>query len=516
MARRKFLGILGILTVVLTAGVFAQSSTKAPYVFRFAWGPYEAAQGAIAVKDQPNDPYFKWVGQKVGAVPTVESWPWNGGTGYVQGLRLALASGQKFDAIRPWDMGLTLELIKAGQAVALDSYINSPDGANIKALFTAEQWDQVKAIGKGKIYFIPQKGQANTYRAAFIRKDWLDRLGLKVPTTRDELLKVLRAFKTQDPDGDGDPNNTIPVSGREMLRWFDDLFVMHGVSMYEGHPQWKWNASKKVFESSQVSEEMRDAVEFLRQLYTEGLMDQVMPTLKAADWKAKISAGKVGMYFHLVNEVDGYSGFAAADPAKDASGLKYWAVMPLPALVPGKAQSKNIFPLMQEPNFMILKSAKDPAAIMKWYNFGASAEGSRFNSLGIEGTDWKMAGGKIEILKPVTGSHFRFTRPEGYVPELLAMAPFGELKNKLIGDIQKAGGVQELQSYLMPPDIYKGFEDFAPSVAKLYRENVTKFILTPTYTRADWDAYVKDWYAKGGQAVTDKATVWYKDLFDIK
>ena len=36
-----------------------------------------------------------------------------------------------------------------------------------------------------------------------IRKDWLDNLGLEVPTTLDELFDVMYAFTYNDPDGNG-------------------------------------------------------------------------------------------------------------------------------------------------------------------------------------------------------------------------------------------------------------------------------------------------------------------------
>ena len=43
-----------------------------------------------------------------------------------------------------------------------------------------------------------------------INKDWLDRLGLDVPTTREEYLDCLRAFRDEDANGNGDPNDEIP------------------------------------------------------------------------------------------------------------------------------------------------------------------------------------------------------------------------------------------------------------------------------------------------------------------
>lgn len=42
-----------------------------------------------------------------------------------------------------------------------------------------------------------------SYRAYYIRKDWLERLGLGIPQTYEEYLNALRAFTFRDPDGNG-------------------------------------------------------------------------------------------------------------------------------------------------------------------------------------------------------------------------------------------------------------------------------------------------------------------------
>lgn len=43
----------------------------------------------------------------------------------------------------------------------------------------------------------------NVYRAYYIRKDWLDRLGMDIPDTYDEYYAALQAFRNDDPDGNG-------------------------------------------------------------------------------------------------------------------------------------------------------------------------------------------------------------------------------------------------------------------------------------------------------------------------
>ena len=68
--------------------------------------------------------------------------------------------------------------------------------------------DGGKNFGSSKendvLYGIPS-GNAERIPSQFlwIRKDWLDKLGLDVPKTLDDVVEVARAFKNDDPDGNG-------------------------------------------------------------------------------------------------------------------------------------------------------------------------------------------------------------------------------------------------------------------------------------------------------------------------
>ena len=65
----------------------------------------------------------------------------------------------------------------------------------------------------------------------WINTEWLDKLQLQKPTNNEELLKVLRAFKTQDPNGNG-KNDEIPLFGAQegglgadVINWLVNLFL---------------------------------------------------------------------------------------------------------------------------------------------------------------------------------------------------------------------------------------------------------------------------------------------------
>ena len=66
-----------------------------------------------------------------------------------------------------------------------------------------------------------------------INKQWLDNLNLEVPTNVDELYEVLKAFKEQDANGNGDPNDEIPISGSKGISM--DLLNPWGITDLNGY-----------------------------------------------------------------------------------------------------------------------------------------------------------------------------------------------------------------------------------------------------------------------------------------
>lgn len=122
---------------------------------------------------------------------------------------------------------------------------------------------------------------ANNGNEFFINQTWLDKLGLATPTTTEELYNVLKAFVTQDPNGNG-KNDEIGYEGV-----FDELTT---------HFFWMWgipenNKHLSIDDNQQVyfdpfADGYREAVEYMSKLYTEGLMD---PATMTQDSNSKIS-----------------------------------------------------------------------------------------------------------------------------------------------------------------------------------------------------------------------------------
>jgi hypothetical protein len=97
MVSFKLIAVLLALVVsgfAFATGTAQVSDDEGAYRFSYATGPWDVSQGRIPVSEQPDDPYFQYIEDTVGVVPLTQSWEWEGSTGYVQGLRLALAGGE--------------------------------------------------------------------------------------------------------------------------------------------------------------------------------------------------------------------------------------------------------------------------------------------------------------------------------------------------------------------------------------------------------------------------------------
>ncbi len=71
-------------------------------------------------------------------------------------------------------------------------------GQNLLAVIPESQWDKMKNLD-GQIMGIPRATPTNPY-ITWVRQDWLDELGLEVPTTLEELEATIEAFQEFNPD----------------------------------------------------------------------------------------------------------------------------------------------------------------------------------------------------------------------------------------------------------------------------------------------------------------------------
>lgn len=144
----------------------------------------------------------------------------------------------------------------------------------------------------GQQYGLPEPPPIPKREGLVIRKDWLDKLGLPVPTTPEELLVVAEAFTTQDPDGNGQ-NDTYGfggfLNGQGLGTRFDFIMGAYGVPGV-------WNFTDPAeFGLNVRSPEYPQALAYFKSIVDAKVIDPDWTTLKRDDFRARWKQGLFGI-----------------------------------------------------------------------------------------------------------------------------------------------------------------------------------------------------------------------------
>ncbi len=158
------------------------------------------------------------------------------------------------------------------------------------------------ATAEGKIYSINRcrdTVQSRQLSHNWIKKSWLENVNKEVPTTIEELYDVLVAFKEQDANGNGDPNDEIPmaitIGGQSGQRVEFALKAAFGIYNVNHNFQLAADENGKVY-LSETTENWKEYLTFMNKLYEEGLLDNEAFTMTTAEFQAKASADLIGFF----------------------------------------------------------------------------------------------------------------------------------------------------------------------------------------------------------------------------
>lgn len=274
-------------------------------------------------------------------------------------------------------MGATLtdyELITyggSGLLISLEEYINEETMPNLMSVL--KERPEVLAtctMPDGHIYSLPSISEmgftysdGNDYyigaipQFTAINTDWLKAVNMEMPTTIDELHDVLVAFKEQDCNGNGDPDDEIPLS----FMWgnwcagMTTLFSAFGFTDY--------NDQHRAIDDGTVyyqatSENYKNAIAYFHQWYKEGLIDIEVFSQDASQYIAKGAAedARLGVFtWWEIPEVVGYD---------RAASYEY-----LPVLTDAAGNSGvnlNEMGTTAHSNFAVTKECTNPELILKW------------------------------------------------------------------------------------------------------------------------------------------------------
>lgn len=250
-----------------------------------------------------NNALTRWVEKECNVDLTFEEYA--GGTDVATQITTTVAARQELPDIL-FGVGLNQGAItrygKDGYFVDLTKYYEDKEGASKifwdrmnNELTDYERelvWNKLVDAETGGIYGVPCVETSLIDKMRFqpwINQQWLDDLGMKAPTNTDELLEFLRAVKKNDMNKNGDPTDEIPLFGVQgglgsrPITWLINMFLY-----YNSSKPYCLDANGKVY-AAYTTDEYREALKFIRQLYTEGLLSPMTWTSSSTEMRSIVT-----------------------------------------------------------------------------------------------------------------------------------------------------------------------------------------------------------------------------------
>ncbi|WP_166239030.1 extracellular solute-binding protein [Paenibacillus turpanensis] len=230
---------------------------------------------------------------------------WVSSNNYTDKLNVTLASGDIPDLVFINDpfSPVFRNMTAQGAFWEVGPYIK--DYANLSSGISKTAWDLTK-MADGKNYVVPRPRPSEADSFFIVRKDWLDKLNLKVPTTTDELYEVMKAFVEKDPDGNGKADTIGLAANTEPQNTASPIGTLgHIENSFTGvNGKWKWVDGKMVH-NSQLPE-MKQALEYMVKAYQEKLIPADFASLKNTQVLDLFKANKAGIVIEKAGSMKVY------------------------------------------------------------------------------------------------------------------------------------------------------------------------------------------------------------------
>lgn len=247
----------------------------------------------------------------------------------------------------------------------------------------------------------------------YIRQDWLDNLGLSVPTTYEEYLNVVREFTVGDPDGNG-INDTYGVTapgligaGSPYISYLPEFWQDSFPGLYENEDG--------VWVDGFSEQATVDALQRLKDAYDEGIIDIEVTTNKTSSCRDKFYAGNVGTFTYWAGK---WSKTLEENLQAINPDAKLVAIPPIAEL--------GAYPERQTPAIAITKNCKNPAGVFKYlFDYMVDGgEGQMLFTYGVEGVHYEVKDGVYTQLPNLENPSTTFACV--YIDPLLSLSEWVE------------------------------------------------------------------------------------------
>ena len=371
----------------------------------------------------------------------------------------------------------------------------------------------------------PAGHESNAY-IMWIRQDWLNKLGLDVPTTFSELTNVLKAFYEDDPAETG-KDNYIPL-GLTSSSWTGSLKgLMNVLGAYK--EIWLNKDGKYVYSS--IQPEMKTALSQIANYYKLGYISDTYFNASEGRIVELMGLNRTGVCF--ANYVSGVL-IAKSWPKNNAE----WVTYPLPAMDASSYPAKSQISSAADTYWYTTTSCKHPDAVMKLFNLYSDKITNDYDTYGISKSGIEI----FNYMYPQLGS------PNANIDGYLAMKQSLEtgstdnltslFKNRFdsalkyyqngstssddwaMWNVYGTGGALETtyKNYFSTNNYFKdawGRADTTTMASSwptliTYENEVFQQIITGEKPIDYFDTFVTEWNRMGGEAITSEVNVALK------
>ncbi len=408
-----------------------------------------------------------------------------------QQFNLMLASGNLPDVIEHnWLKGSTRgpeNAIEEGVILRLNDLIEEHAPNFSEYLKDNPEIDKMIRTDEGSIYVFPflrGHDKLKVFYGPVFREDWLKKLNLELPETISEWENVLRAFRDQDPNGNGIKDEiplTIPV-WQILQPGYASLIGTWGITGEFFH------VNNKI-KYGPIEPQFKDFVVTMNKWYEEGLIDKDFATMDGKLMDAKVTNNQLGSMFLFAGGGIGKYMSLMKDQNPDFSLTPASQPVINKGETPIIGQQDFIYP--GHSSVAITTKAKNPEQIVKWLDFAYSEEGHMLYNFGKEGVSYQLENGypkytdlimnnpdKLPVGNAM-GQHFRSAYGGPFVQDVRYVEQYFELPQQKDALVKWSNAKNEIR---IPPvtltaDEDREFASVMNDVNTYVNEMMVKFIM---------------------------------------
>ncbi|WP_135549296.1 extracellular solute-binding protein [Paenibacillus cymbidii] len=350
---------------------------------------------------------------------------------------------------------------------------------------------------KGKTYGI-YRARDKARSTIFIRKDWLDNMGLKAPSTPQELLSTAIAFGTGDPD----KNGKVDTTGWVMDNGGSDLKAY--LTWLGGPNEWAEDGGKLV--PAVLTPQYTETLKAFKKLYDEHGVNQDFLLVDSNKKNEIFYGGKAGIYYQ-VSDATREKSVQKNDPKAQVIMINEFTG---PAGIKTRGEAGfNLMLMIPKKN---VKTEEQLRQVLSFIDKLGSKEAQLLLNFGIEGVHYTLDGGQI-VWKDQDG----FTKSTGAGPGIYNLNILTDLLPPLKSDDPQYARMIEVRkdnekfAVFNPAAPYKSatYTTLGKTLDQIVNDAQSKYILGEL-DEAGWKKAVEQWKSTGGAKYIEEINAAYQ------